>query len=214
MTVTTVGSTSYVFDAMLTADHTSDAELTKYPVQTGANASYNAILKPKVLILEVAMSDAIDAYKAGMWVGNLSKSVSAWQTMVSLQAARVFLTVNTRLQTYTNMLLKSITSKDDKKTFSGGLHMVLTFEQVFTSTVAQKQISSRPNTTNSNNLAISQGASVPNSVTNNYKLPDTPVSNFIDAPDLSNSYGTTESPGLWSSNNIGTIPSTLGAPQP
>jgi hypothetical protein len=221
-------STQYVFDAMMEASHSSHLDVTKYPVQTGYNAAYNAVLKAKRVVLVVEMSDAVDQYQAGMWVGGFSKSINAFQTMLNIQALRQFLTVNTRLYQYTNMMLIDISSRDSKKT-RNGLDLVLEFEQLFVDAVTVQGLSARPNVTDSNQLAQIPSTDVPSSLTNINKV-DPAVGdggsfgvvqagassldgNFGTPPniiDLQNTYGVTQAPGLWSSNPTATIPATLG----
>jgi hypothetical protein len=224
--VTTTASTMYVFDAVIQADHESQLDITEYPVQSGYNAAYNAVLKQKRVILEVKMSDAIDAYQAGMWIGNSSKSVSAFQTMLNLQQQRVFFTLNTRLYTYANCMLENVRSKDDAKTVNGAA-MVLTIKQLFLSTVAQQTMTARPSATGNTQLGIIQGTPVPTPISTNNELLNNPSdtgqvltgASSLDANQsvssndiqtLQDQFGTTPSPGLWSSNPVSSISSTLG----
>jgi hypothetical protein len=205
--VIAVGTLMYVFDAMLVAEHSRDLDTTDYPVQDGYNQSYNAVLKPNMITLEVGMSDAMDAYETGMWTGNVSKSISAWQEMKSLQANRAFLTLNTRLETYTNMMLVRVSSKDDNKTVKGA-RMLLTFKQIFVGNVSIQTITARPNATNDTNLATIQGSAVSPSTVINSELPS--VTNpTLNVPNLVNQYGLPVNAGPWSSNNTAIIESTL-----
>lgn len=202
-------STMYVFDAMKVANHNRQLRLTKYPVQTGYDVSYNAVLRPFLITLEVAMSDAMAEFTSGMWVGNPSKSVSAYQTMQKLMENRVLLTLNTRLYTYTNMMLIDISAPDDCKTVAG-LKMYLTFEQLFIGAVAVQTVSARPNTTGSTELGNVQPQPPTSSAINTSQLPN-PQNGNIALPNLQAAYGNITGAGTWSSNPTSTIPSTLGA---
>jgi len=143
--------TTYVFDAVLELEHEQRLEKTRHPVQTGADLSSHAYLMPPRVVMYVGMSDAMAAYASGannanttsatpntvtpFSGGSTSKSVNAYQTMITLQAARSPLTVTTRLRTYTNMLITAISPREDFKTITG-LKMRVEFEQIFTATTS------------------------------------------------------------------------------
>jgi hypothetical protein len=138
----------FVFDAIKRAQHRQTAVITQHPLQTGFNISDHVVMQPAQLVLEVAMSDAIASFTlAGytpMWTSNPSKSVSAYQQMEALMVNRQLMTINTRLDTYSNMILADITSEDTERTYFGGLAMVLSFQQVFIADVSLSYESSRP----------------------------------------------------------------------
>lgn len=96
---TTASTTSdvYVFDAVIRIDHSQQIRTTDHPVQSGASISDHALILPARVVMEIGMSDAMDAYAPGVWTSNPSKSVSAYQTLVALQQGRQPLTVTTRL---------------------------------------------------------------------------------------------------------------------
>ena len=155
------GPTTYVFDAILDLEHEQRLEKTHHPVQTGADLSSHAYLMPARVTMYIGMSDAMDAYSSGSdptqppyitpFTGNPSKSVSAYQQMISLQSARVPLTVTTRLRTYTNMIVTSVGPREDYKTITG-LRMRVEFEQIFTASIASVPNSARNNDTASTGL--------------------------------------------------------------
>ena len=147
--------TMFVFDAMRQADHEQSCIPTQHPVQTGYNISDHAVLQPARLVLDVSMSDAIGAYSTGMWSGNPSKSVSAFQQMLTLMQNRALLTINTRLQTYENMLLVNVRSADNQRNYFG-LAMTLTFQQLIISTVNTSFDSARSQTTGATALGTVQ----------------------------------------------------------
>jgi uncharacterized membrane protein YgcG len=136
---------------VLELEHEQRLEKTRHPVQTGADLSSHAYLMPPRVVMYVGMSDAMAAYASGannanttsatpntvtpFSGGSTSKSVNAYQTMITLQAARSPLTVTTRLRTYTNMLITAISPREDFKTITG-LKMRVEFEQIFTATTS------------------------------------------------------------------------------
>jgi hypothetical protein len=142
-------TTMFVFDGMKLADHDQSCIPTQHPLQAGYNIADHAVLQPARLVLEVLMSDAIAAYSTGMWTGNPSKSISAFQQMQTLMQNRALLTISTRLQTYNNMLLVNVKSQDSQRHYSGQLSMILTFQQIFIGTIAIQSNSAREQTTGS-----------------------------------------------------------------
>ena len=160
--VTTFGlsgstQTVYVFDAVLELEHEQRLEKTRHPVQSGADISSHAYLQPARCVMYVGMSDAMDSFSSGYAgagqsaaLGGItatpsavapfsgassSKSVNAYETMLTLQVARQPLTVTTRLRTYANMLLVAVSPKEDAKTITG-LRMRLEFEQIILATTS------------------------------------------------------------------------------
>lgn len=172
-----------VFDAVLSASHEKGLNLTRHPVQTGFNISDGAVLQQSRLTLEVSMSDAMQAYETGMWSGNPSKSVSAFQQMQALMANRYFLTISTRLITYENMVLIRIRSIENSKTFRGAA-MVLEFEEVFLVTTADQTNSARAQTTGSTNLNNVQTLPVDDNTEQQFGV-DNPDNNIPGAGDFS-----------------------------
>jgi hypothetical protein len=204
-------SSLYVFDAVPRANHDWALNLSEFPLQTGQNVTYNAVLKQPIFTIEVSMSDAIAAYQQGMWVGNASKSISAFLTMLNLIQNRVLVTVSTRYYTYQNSMLIGIQAPEDFTTFAGA-KMRLTFKQLSLVTVASQTISARPNATGSTQLGAVQPQAVTPSSQATSQLPSPYTGLSLD--DLENQYGTPVSPGSWSSNPTATIQSTLGAGNP
>lgn len=153
-------STSYVFDAVLSLEHDQSLTKTQHPVQTGASITSHAYIEPAQLVMYVLMSDAASQYVAAnqssapfitRFSGNPSKSVSAYQQMLTLQSARVPLTVVTRLRTYNNMLITKVSPHEDSKTITGA-RFRLEFGQIFIASTQVTPASVRPNDTNSTGL--------------------------------------------------------------
>lgn len=198
-------STMYVFDAVFVANHSRRLRKAKAPLQSGFNITYHAVLEEPVLTLEIGMSDAMTAFASGMWLGNTSKSVSAFQTLEALQTNRVLMTISTRQKTYTNMMLIGIESPETNRTFAG-MRATLTFEQTFLVTVSSQTVSARPNATDSTQQASVQPDTVPATVVQQNKVVPAQLPTANSDSEL-NSLGIPAG-GAYSSNNIG-IP---GAP--
>ena len=185
LSTSSVGAITYVFDAVLDLDHQQTLEKTQHPVQTGANISSHAYLMPARVALSVGMSDAMAAYYTGAanavatganivspFTGNPSKSVSAYQNMLALQKSRQLLQITTRLRTYTNMVITSISPRETSATIAG-LRMRVEFEEIFVATTAVVPASARSNTTDNTGLGIVTPSPVPNSTQSQYGVGST-----------------------------------------
>lgn len=138
----------YFFDAVFTADHEQEMVITKHPVQTGAPIADHAYLLPARLVLEIGISDAMMSYASGQYTSFASKSVSAFQTFLGLQAARVLMTVSSRLKTYQNMLITNVRAREEQRT-KYALRASITFEQIFLASTAQQAVSAASQVTDS-----------------------------------------------------------------
>lgn len=185
--------TVYVFDAVLSIDHNQTLEKTKHPVQTGADISSHAYLMPASVTLDIGMSDVMAAYtgvnaqgiSASAFSGSASKSVSAYQTLLQLQASRSLLTVTTRLRTYTNMLITSLPPREDYRTITG-LRCRVEFEEILTGSVSTSPVTARPDATQSNGLGVVDPSTVPASTEAQFSVtpvaPDTSTTNPLTTP--------------------------------
>lgn len=203
----------YAFDAVLKADHSRELRCTQHPIQTSASSPVASITdhayrEPARLVLEIGMSDAMQAYFPGTWSGSATKSISAYQTMVDLQKTRTLVTVSTRLDTYLNMVLEAIETSDSAKTLHG-LRATLVFREINTASVtavsssvsfptddqaAQQASSSRPQLTKSTPLGTVQPAKPANSLLTQHQLTAKPTG-FPSIPGA----------GLWSSLHISRV---------
>jgi len=108
----------YFFDAFLKVDHTSKLTITSHPVEEGANIADHAYLEPQTITMEIGMSDACVSYVAGQFQQKYTRSVSAYDTLLKLQAERKPLTVHTRLKTAKTqtVTIENKTSAEPQKT--------------------------------------------------------------------------------------------------
>lgn len=158
--------TVYVFDAVIRTEHQQRIEKTQQPTQTGANIADHAFIVPARVVLEIGMSDAMDSFIPGQWTGDNSKSVNAFQTLLAIAKARGVpgpLTITTRLNVYTNMLLTDISAADTVET-RFGLRASVVFEELRTGTVTSQQVSARSDLTGATNLGTKQALPVPSSI--------------------------------------------------
>lgn len=200
----------YVFDAVFRAEHTRELRRTEHPIQSSAGSALasitdHAILLPARVVLDIGMSDAMDSYLPGQWNDKVSKSVSAFQTLVALQAARTLLTLTTRLDTYPNMVIESILPCDTEKT-RHGLRATVVLSQVFLadataarSTISYGEpgaVSDRPQSTQATPSGVVQGQPTTNAVSDQFRVSTATATKFPRIPGA----------GAWSSVN----PSRLG----
>jgi hypothetical protein len=152
----------YVFDAVYRVMHSRRLRMTEHPVQSGASIADHAFIMPAKISLEIGMSDAMQAFTPNVFTSNASKSVSAYQILVALQQGRQPLTLNTRLDTYTNMLIESIDAPDTKET-RYGLKATVMLGQIFTGTVTAQSVSARPQTSDSTSVGAKQAVPISSS---------------------------------------------------
>lgn len=104
-----------VFDAILKTDHSSKVTVTNHPIESGANISDHAFVEPSEISIELAVSDS--ERDRGTF-GSGKRSVKAFQELTKLQISRKLITVVTRLKTYRNMLIISVSAPDDYTTMN------------------------------------------------------------------------------------------------
>lgn len=139
----------WFFDAYLKMTHTSTLTITDQPVQTGAALTDHAYLQPQELQMDIGMSDVATSFIPGQFAGT-SRSHTAYQVLKQLQAQRIPIQINTRLNTYENMLVEVISAPDDYTT-QYGMKCTVTFREILVAQVTTVKISARPNVTNSIN---------------------------------------------------------------
>jgi len=154
---TSVGG--YFFDAYLLIDHESRLTITDHPVEEGANITDHSFVEPESLSMEIGMSDVCSSLVDGQFAQKPSRSVSAFDTLKQLQSDRIPITITTRLKTYKNMLVETITSAEDFK-LSHGLRATVMFQEIIvvsTATVAlPNRSSAAPHKTGQTNRGTTQ----------------------------------------------------------
>lgn len=158
-------TTTYFFDAVLRAEHNQEAVGTKHPVQIGPAIVDHVYLMPARVVLEVGMSDAMDSFMAGQYSGARSKSVSAYQTFKQIQAARVPITLATRLDQYQNMWLQDVRATETNVT-AHAARVTLYFEQIISAQTSSVTTSARPDQTGATNLGTKAPGGLSTSETN------------------------------------------------
>jgi hypothetical protein len=140
--------TAYVFDGVIHAEHEQATIITLNPVQTGAALSDHAYVVPPRLVVEIAMSDAMQSFMLGQFTDGSPRSVSAYQTLVSIQQQRLPVSVATRLRQYDNMVIADIRAEEESRT-RYALKAIVTFQQILTASIEATSSSISYNPANS-----------------------------------------------------------------
>jgi hypothetical protein len=138
--------TLWFFDATFNETHDTSLKITEHPVQTGANITDHAYMQPARVVLSIGMSDAMDSYTPGQWGIQQGKSINAYQQLLGWQKNRIVLTLNTNLNTYSNMIIENISAPRDSKTLYS-LKATVTLRQLIIASTAQVTVASDTTTT-------------------------------------------------------------------
>jgi len=194
-------TTNYVFQnpSVIRASHRRTTKATSHPVLTGANIADHAYIEPSSLTLEIIASDAMASLQNGAWVGWPTAGITAWQILKSLQLSRTLLTITTRLDTYTNMLIMECEAPDENKT-RHGLRATVVFREIIAASVAsQSAVSARPQASSQNPQGIVQGSAADPSQVSQHVIPSASYPNIILDPSVPGA-------GNVSSNSLGQLP--------
>ena len=105
-------------DAVIKESHNSRLRVTANPVEAGSNVNDHAIIEPQKVTIEGCVSDI--SLRVGQFdflngTGS-TRSLSAWSAIKALQRGRSPFTLQTGLQTYSNMLITDLQASQDKDT--------------------------------------------------------------------------------------------------
>jgi hypothetical protein len=165
-------SIDYVFDAVFKVIHRRVLRKTSHPVLTGPNISDHAYIEPTRVSLEIGMSDAMAAYKADMWTGGFTKSLSAWQKIKEFQTKKLIITLVTRLDTYPNMMVIEAEAPDDNVS-RHGLRATVILEELLSATVKVfPPISARDQVSDSTSVGIVQATAPNDAQVDQHQIPE------------------------------------------
>lgn len=159
----------FVFDAVFVANHSKRWIPTRKPLQSGYNITDHIIKEQPTVVLEIGMSDAMAAYKPGMWTGSPSKSISCWQQMNTIADNRQLFTLATRQETYQNMAIVGIESSETNNTIKS-MRARITFQQMLLVNVTSQTVSARPNSTDSTQLGTQQSQDVSTPIVQQHEI--------------------------------------------
>lgn len=161
--------TTFFFDVVQRVEHVQQAVGTKHPVQVGPAIVDHIYLLPARVVLDVVITDSVQSFQAGQYSGGSSKSVNAYQTFKAVQAARVPITLVTRLFTYVNMWLEDVRGAETYET-SRSFRGTLVFEQIISAQVSTVSVSNRNATTGATNEGVKGAQPVPTELLNQIPL--------------------------------------------
>ena len=146
----------YFFDGFLDVNHQISTTLTTHQVQKGSSLTDHAYLEPVELTMTVKMSDAMSGMVESQFKGiSYTRSTAAYKILRELQKQRVAFQVHTRLETYQNMMITSLSVDDDYTNYTG-LLCTVSLKEVLVAKETTVKISKRQQTTASyNNGTIS-----------------------------------------------------------
>lgn len=121
------------FEFVFSTEHQKTVTLTTHPVQYGAVITDHAIIEPEEVTVSLGTTESftpatVQALGEG-YVPEQDHSVNAFQLLNALMERREPLRLVTRLHTYDNMLITSMSVPDDYKTMSA-LRATLIFTKV------------------------------------------------------------------------------------
>lgn len=159
----------FIFDAYLKLEHTSQLKITEFPISTGSSITDHSFLQPQTLTIDIGMTDVAKSIIPGQFTGDASRSVAAFKLLQELQAARVPISIVTRLKKYENMLIETMTTPDDYTTVNA-LKATVVFKEILVVNVQTVKLSAKPQTTGSTNKGkaevVKPNTSVIKSITN------------------------------------------------
>lgn len=134
------------FDGIMSTETEEQLTITSHPVQSGANISDHAYREPTRITMDIMMSDVLGCRVPGQFNSFFEKSVTAYRRLLDLQRSRIPVSVQTRLGTYQNMLIETISTPDDSST-RDGLRCSITLREVLVAKVGVTKVSAREWTT-------------------------------------------------------------------
>lgn len=134
------------FDAIFSTTTSHTATVTSHPVQSGSKIADHMYMEPVTISLEIGMSDVMASMVQGQWSDGNTKSISCYKKLCELQAARMPLTILTRLDRYENMVITGITVNDSADTLTG-LSADIELQQILIANVGTEKTSARAWTT-------------------------------------------------------------------
>lgn len=134
-------------DGVLSEDHDNEIDVTDNPVQLGADITDNAIIIPKRLIIEAMLTDTpLGAAAFGELIDNvtglfgtstaqnLTRTQAGYQQLIDIMNLRELITVQTKLVSYSNMIITNIRTKQDKTYTNSALLEIRIREIIITET--------------------------------------------------------------------------------
>ena len=140
---------SFFFDAIFSTEIFSESTITEHPIQDGSDISDHAFENGKVITLDIGMSDVMEKINY-TFTGDSTRSINAYKLLNRLQAEKLPIKLINKFGTFSNLLVKSILTKDTKDTMYG-LKATFVLKEVFIVKVGTVKVSERPHDTDETN---------------------------------------------------------------
>lgn len=119
----------FAIDASLSEDHTFDNEITEYPIEDGSVITDHVRRKPTQVVIEGLVSDTPLETIAALREAGTKPSADALQELLGISDDGEPVTIETSLQTYTQMMLLSLVIPRDSMTVNS-LRFRATFKEI------------------------------------------------------------------------------------
>lgn len=144
-TATFVMINDFLIDVSISESHEFEAEVTDYPVESGANISDNIRSKPIVITMEGIVSNSPLQPLADFRVPqNADPTTEAYKMLIDVRDKREPVTIRTSLGTFTSMALQSLSIPRDGS-LGDALRFTAKFQQIQTVTNKRSKRVAVPN---------------------------------------------------------------------
>lgn len=126
--VSGVSVRSVEFDATLTASHAGDVDITEHPLESGSNVTDGARAKQRTVSLEGVITDNPLGASAADGAG-AGRARRLFDALELVKEAGGVCTLTTPFKSYDNVLIKSLSSDEDKQ-MGGAVKVKLSLTQV------------------------------------------------------------------------------------
>lgn len=137
-----------IFDVTVTEVHDRKVRLTKNPIEQGADITDHAIIEPKRISIQAAISDT--PFNVGTFVeaivdrvtslvgssttNGLTRSKQGYKDLIEVMETREPITIQTNLVSYENMVITSVNVSQDKDTSKIVILDIMAEEAILTQT--------------------------------------------------------------------------------
>jgi len=107
-------------DVIITESAATASQITKNPIQNGADSTDHIILQPMTFTIQGVVSNA-SASSIGQFSRNVftpRKDQEVWDELLELQASKIIFTLIQGLKTYPSVQILSLSESQDKDTYS------------------------------------------------------------------------------------------------
>lgn len=127
---------SMIFDAVVSEDHTSEVDITQHKVERGVTISDHKEKKPKQLTISAAFSNSpFESLKGNVLsASGVARIQGAWEELKSIQEGEDLVEIQTGLELYRNMAIKSLSVSQDASTANALLFSATLIEVRFVGT--------------------------------------------------------------------------------